>query len=626
MKNIAILTAGLDVNHANRIVNGIKVSIHKNKANAFIFTCKRRYRKNIDHDQGEYNIYNLPDFAMFDGVVLVNSTVGCDEVLESMARKIEMANIPTVGVERDDGDMLNVCIDNKMAMREMVEHFVKVHGFKRLNIVTGPLENDEARLRLEAYKEVLTENGIPIEKGRIFVGDFLKPSGMIAAETFLNSTLEKPQVIISANDLMAVGVYEVLEKHGINVPQEIAISGFDDDFEAKYYVPSITTVSRNQEEAGYEAFERILHCNEGECLSGKVMIPTSLQIRESCGCNIKTKDDGELFRKYYYERKGINELYMSITQEMSADLTGVESFEKLRILMRRYFLQIECEGIYLFLCSKFPDNENSAIEPDWFSQGYEGDSFLLIGYENYSFIENKNIDFEKFLQNVREKNLSEKVYVISPIHYGKQCYGYFVICNSEFPFENQNYYSFLMNIGNAIESIRKQSLLQTMIDKLDAIWSFDALTNVYNRSGLKKYGSRVWEDGMKEKGIILLFMDLDSLKKVNDTYGHEEGDFYIKSFAQILIKIKKHGELIVRYGGDEFLFMAPLSQEMSAASYVEEIKREIREFNCHSDLNYELDASIGYHIIKPEDKIDMEAAIEIADSKMYEEKKKKKCR
>ncbi len=131
---------------------------------------------------------------------------------------------------------------------------------------------------------------------------------------------------------------------------------------------------------------------------------------------------------------------------------------------------------------------------------------------------------------------------------------------------------------------------------------------------------------MKEKGIILLFMELDSLKKVNDTYGHEEGDFYIKSFAQILIKIKKHGELIVRYGGDECLFMAPLSQERSAASYVEEIKREIREFNCHSDLNYELDASIGYHIIKPEDKIDMEAAIKIADSKMYEEKKKKKCR
>ncbi len=633
MKNIAVLTAGLEANHANRIVKGIRESMHINKANAFVFTCKRKYRKNIDHDQGEYNIYNLPDFGMFDGVVLVNSTVGCDEVLKDMAHKINKAHVPTAAVERDDSGIINICIDNKKAMREVIEHFIKVHGFNRLNFITGPLDNEEAVMRLDSYKEVLTENDIPIEKERIFIGDYFKASGMIATETFLSSNLDMPQAIIAENDTMAIGVLEALKRHGLRVPQDIAVSGFDDDFDARYYVPSLTTVSRRQERAGFEAFERVVNFdkhNIEDIKERRILIPTTLKIRESCGCNQKTKDELGFFRKYYYEKNAINELYIGMTQEMSVDMTGVGSLDELRELMRRYFLQIESEGIYLFLCSKYPEDENFTIEPEWLNQGYEGDSFLFIGYENYNFIENQNINFADFLQDKKNKNISEKMYMISPIHYGNRCYGYFVICNSDFPCENPHYYSFLMNIGNAIETIRKQSQLQAMIDKLDATWKYDALTNVYNRSGLETYGTRVWEDGMKKAGVILLFMDIDSLKKVNDTYGHEEGDFYIKSFAQILFDVRRHGELVARYGGDEFLFISPVSKEMSPEPYakgiMDKIRQGIDDFNEKSGLDYKMDASIGYHIVDSKDTVDMEDAIKIADSKMYIEKKKKKCR
>lgn len=631
MKNIAVITAGLDVNHAHRIICGMTECVQENKANAFIFTCRRRYKKNEAHDEGEYTIYNLPDFRLLDGAILVNSTVGCEEVLEKMTRRINEADIPAVGIERDDPSMFNICIDNRAAMREIVEHFVKVHGFKKINFVTGPMTNQEAWERLEAYKEVLTENGIPVEEDRIYYGDFLKVTGMAAMEYFLETQRELPEAVIAENDIMAFGVYDVLEKHGYRVPQDIALAGFDDDYDAKFHVPPLTSISRRQEDVGYAACEKVLLHNKN--LVGRLVIPTQSHFRESCGCNEEHDDDYVTFRKNYYDKKRTTELYMGITQAMSAELVGIESFEELRDSLRRYFLQIECEEIYLFICDDFSDidkitdiyQEDKNVS-NYVNKAYSEHDQLLLGYDHQHFMDKKDYCFNDFLMDVKNSDKTGKVYVISPVHYGNSCFGYFVICNSEFPYDNQIYYSLLTNLGNSIETIRQQKLLKSMIDKLDSVWSFDTLTKLYNRSGFRKYGLRVWEEGMKHQGVLILFMDLDSLKKVNDTYGHEEGDNYIRAFAQILKDIKRHGDIIMRYGGDEFVYMAPVSEIYSAEYYQKLIQDAIDECNYKSQLEYRMDASIGCYVVTKESGMGLERAIEEADLKMYAVKKKKKKR
>lgn len=175
--------------------------------------------------------------------------------------------------------------------------------------------------------------------------------------------------------------------------------------------------------------------------------------------------------------------------------------------------------------------------------------------------------------------------------------------------------------------IRKQSLMRTMIEKLDSVWCYDTLTGVYNRSGFRKYGGKVWEDTLQRKqNVLILFLDLDGLKMINDTYGHDEGDNLIKSFADILISVKRHGEAVMRYGGDEFVIISPYATNPEAVSYVKRIEFEMKKYNEQHQLKYKLDASIGYHILYPENGVDIETAIEIADQKMYENKKLKKNR
>lgn len=630
MKNIAVLTAGLDVNHAHRIVQGVNECAEENDANVFVFTCRRRYNKNIEYDEGEYNIYNLPDFNDFDGAILVNSTVGCEEVLLEMTRRIEEAQIPTVGIERDDLEMFNICIDNRSAMREMVEHLITVHGFTKINFITGSMTNQEACERLEAYKDVLNKYHIPIETSRIYYGDFLKATGVLAAETFIANKEKIPQAIVASNDIMAIGAYDTLVQHGYRVPEDIAIVGFDDDYDARYHVPALSSVSRYQEEVGYAACDKVLFSTRK--MAGKIVIPTKAHFRESCGCHEETNEDYLTFRKNHYELKRNNELYMDITQSMSAELTGVESFDQLRDYMRRFFLQIECKAMYLFICDDFSDidkatdiyQEGKSI-PDYVSRPYSENDFLLLGYEDKQFIEGNIKGFKDFVNRVRNLGWTKNVYVVSPIHYRNRNFGYFIICNSDFPYDNQIYYSWLTNIGNAVETIRKQKQLQSMITKLDSVWSFDTLTKTYNRSGFRKYGMRIWEEGMKNDGVLILFMDLDSLKKVNDTYGHEEGDRYIQTFAQILKQINKHdGDIVMRYGGDEFVYMATVTKQKTGEYYQQQIQEALENCNRENCFEYKVDASIGCHVVTRDSNMSLEQAIEKADSQMYMAKKKKK--
>ena len=183
-----------------------------------------------------------------------------------------------------------------------------------------------------------------------------------------------------------------------------------------------------------------------------------------------------------------------------------------------------------------------------------------------------------------------------------------------------------MDIGNTIETIRKQMMMRAMIKRLDSIWSYDPLTNIYNRSGFVKYGGRVWAEGVNRKQqVMILFMDLDGLKAVNDTYGHEEGDSFIKNFAQILVKLKRHGEAIMRYGGDEFVLISPNASIEYAEHYIAEINHEMQIYNENSNCPYLLDASMGYYVFSPDENSNMNEAIEIADNRMYENKKKKKA-
>lgn len=151
----------------------------------------------------------------------------------------------------------------------------------------------------------------------------------------------------------------------------------------------------------------------------------------------------------------------------------------------------------------------------------------------------------------------------------------------------------------------------------------DPLTGVLNRSYmeevLKKDLSSMESIGLN---YVVIFCDLDNLKQTNDTYGHSKGDELLKRCAKILkSSLRAQDDTVIRYGGDEFVIVAPVKGCVDSLIIIERIERRLKEENLSVDIP--LSFSLGFACY-PEDGKSFEELLKIADKRMYENKKKRK--
>jgi sigma-B regulation protein RsbU (phosphoserine phosphatase) len=181
----------------------------------------------------------------------------------------------------------SVCIDNAEGMRSAVDHLIRVHGLTRVAFIRGPPANDEAEVRLRAYREALESNGLPYAPELVVSGDFTVATGRLAVSTLFGERklpVSGVSAIMAANDSMALGAIEELRKMGIRVPDQVAVVGFDNVEEARFVLPPLTTVSQPLQDQGREAVRILLEQIRNPTRPEQAMRHTELMIRRSCGC------------------------------------------------------------------------------------------------------------------------------------------------------------------------------------------------------------------------------------------------------------------------------------------------------------------------------------------------------
>lgn len=161
--------------------------------------------------------------------------------------------------------------------------------------------------------------------------------------------------------------------------------------------------------------------------------------------------------------------------------------------------------------------------------------------------------------------------------------------------------------------------------KIEIERDVDELTQIYNRNGLKIKINKLLED----KNIAqyaLIFIDLDGLKQVNDVYGHYCGDLYLKQMTNVLKTISGEKCLVGRLGGDEFIAFFHHYDSM------EKLNNDINQLNEIRDQivlladDHSVNLAFSYGVCYGTESIDLQRMIEIADYKMYENKRKRKGR
>jgi LacI family transcriptional regulator len=173
-------------------------------------------------------------------------------------------------------------IDNYGGAFAMVHHLIE-RGHRRIALIGGPKNNYDAAERLRGYRAAMEKYAAMIP-AQILPGDFTEEAGYQAGLQLLAQKV-RPQAVLAANDIMAIGCLYALREAGVRVPDEIALAGFDDIPVARFVSPQLTTVRVRIAELGTRALERLVTAIEDrtEDSGPPVMLETELVVRQSCG-------------------------------------------------------------------------------------------------------------------------------------------------------------------------------------------------------------------------------------------------------------------------------------------------------------------------------------------------------
>jgi LacI family transcriptional regulator len=164
--------------------------------------------------------------------------------------------VPVVALGHHLIDAPQVTIDNRLAAQEMTDYLIGL-GHRRIAFIAGPAILSTSAIREEGYRQALEQHGIPFDPTLVVEGNFTYEDGLRLAEHFL--TLDPlPTAIFSSNDVMTIGCLVGLRQHGIKVPDQISLAGFDDITSVQYVDPPLTTVRVPMREMGMMGVRQLL--------------------------------------------------------------------------------------------------------------------------------------------------------------------------------------------------------------------------------------------------------------------------------------------------------------------------------------------------------------------------------
>lgn len=221
-----------------------------------------------------------------DGIILLYS-LGLDD---EYTKWLEELNIPvvTIGSNKIEADWDSVSVDCREAMAEMTAHVIEC-GHKKIGVLRGTDPETETVSMMQGMKNVLKANGFSTDEMAIIDVDNNIEGGYIGMKKLMGSRAELPDVIITTRDEIAYGAMDAIKEAGLNIPDDIAITGFGNDRMSSLVEPKLTTMDLPYRKMGiYGARILFDHIDEKQENGGrhdvrKIRLQAKSRIRRSCG-------------------------------------------------------------------------------------------------------------------------------------------------------------------------------------------------------------------------------------------------------------------------------------------------------------------------------------------------------
>jgi len=288
---------------------------------------------NTDEDQAKQDRYI--DFLIsqqVDGVIIAPYAWDARHL-----DKLRRRRIPTVIIDRriDGWDVDSVTSDSVSGDRALVKHLIDL-GHTSIALISGPTSTSTAEDRVAGYCLAFAQAGLEVDTRLIRQGEYRTTSGEELAGELLDEGL-RPTAIFAANNVIAVGVVDALEKRNLRIPQDIALVCYDDLPNASHLFPFLTVVTQPAYDMGANAAQLLLSRldSEVELQPRHVVLPSRLIVRYSCGSTLSNGGRCPLSLPFPKDPSMRSELVKPLRPEESRDLHSCVPQELSPIASRR---------------------------------------------------------------------------------------------------------------------------------------------------------------------------------------------------------------------------------------------------------------------------------------------------
>lgn len=594
-KKLALFVNGYCNEIFMQFMKGFWPGLKENTVDVYSFCAFPSYVMGEDDLYGEMNIYHLPDLHDFDAAVIVANGLDYLNVCDDLYNRCVQAETPFVmaGYKTDEGHF--IMSDNVVGTRQLTEHIIDVLGCKDIAFLAGNRENIDSNIRMNTVREVMASRGLHLpdsmeeDDTRLYYSNWEQQG---AVDYIINLIKKKalPEVIICANDELAMASCNELEAHGYRVPEDVMVTGFDNSHFSKIFDPSISTVDQRYDQLGAECANIVNGIFEGNKELKEVVVPSAFYPRESTkgvsdsDVNLIRRKVGKTEFSDSYNDTGFSRKTSEIERQILSSRNFDEIYGRLVEAYTKYEYY-ESDSFHIVLDDRY---KKSIEEMQDNFRAYEySDTFVAVySRENGMVYEPKVIDRHSLVPNITETG-KNRYFLLAPLHdYGKT-FGYIVLCDDITKISSKNSVKkYADSISSALVRLIQTLRLNDLNKRLIDISETDSLTRVKNRNAYdqkeKEYDAWIGANGSSLCFSIGVF-DINNLKIINDTYGHEKGDLYILNSCQMLCQAYKHSP-VYRIGGDEFVVILTGEDQKNKYDILLDLEKKMEELQNSEDL------------------------------------------
>lgn len=623
-RRIALFANGWGTECLLEVGLGIKRVAAVNDIDIFAFINYAAHADIETNKLGDFNVFTIPSINDFDGAIVLANSFNSDYEFEFTKNVICKSSIPVIAVESRLDGMDYFGSDDYEGMREVTEHLIVEHGVKDIVYIGGIPGHEGDTIRQKAVIETAKKHGISIPDDNILHGSFAAAEAILClTEWRKNHTL--PEAIICANDIMAMGICNVLKEENIRIPEDIIVTGFDCLKAAGEYEPSITSVNRDWVLLGTKVMEKLLKKMDGETVSSEEVLDTRMIKGCSCGCIL---DEG-----------GVNTWKSLRTKNQNRDINGFKVDQHVRhmfLAMRKvasiedmsnslaYYFQhenwYEGDNIMIALCPGFfaySDDETSKK----ITYGYPDEMDAACFVCNGKKIEHHRSKTSSVIFEAANRNQNPSVYLFAPLRSDNEMFGFVMTSDSFEIVKNDILYIWTKHMGQYLEQVKSNVAINHLTKQLEMLSITDKLTGVYNRAGCETVMYSKLNECQHKGGMsVILLADLDRLKKINDVFGHSSGDAAITTTIDLLKKNLSDDYMIGRFGGDEFLIASPQYNKIDVEQLTNNLMDAISKDPVTKEFTFKLSVSIGGIQLESGKCFDIQEHLPVLDEIMYKNK------